>query len=55
MRRGPPIFRVADIRAALPGISDQTIRLVLSEMRKEGIIAADGVGRSATWKRRNLT
>lgn len=55
IRQGPPMFKVADIRAALPGVSDQTIRLVLSEMRKEGVIAADGVGRSATWKRRSLS
>ncbi|MEU8268279.1 Fic family protein [Sphaerisporangium sp. NPDC049002] len=54
MRQGPPIFRITDIRAALPGISDQTIRLVLNEMRDEGIIAADGVGRSAMWRRHTL-
>ncbi|MEW9532744.1 Fic family protein [Microbispora sp. NPDC049125] len=55
LRQGPPVFRVTDIRAALPGISDQTIRLVLTELRKEGIITADGVGRSASWTRGSLS
>jgi Fic family protein len=51
LRQAPPIFRVADVRAALPGISDPTIRLVLHQLRRQGIIDADGVGRSALWRR----
>ena len=42
-------FRMSDARAALPGVSDQTIRLVLGELRGEGLVEVDGVGRSATW------
>lgn len=53
LRHAPGIFSVADLRAALPGVSDQTIRLVLDRMRKEGVVAADGSGRSATWRRRS--
>jgi Fic family protein len=49
LRRAPATFRLADIRAAMPGISDQTIRLVLEQLRKEGRVRADGTGRSATW------
>jgi Fic family protein len=51
LRCAPPIFRVADVRAALPGISDQTIRMVLGELRGEGVVAPDGVGRAAAWRR----
>lgn len=46
-----PVFRMADVRRALPGISDQTIRLVLARLQAEGVIQADGTGRSAVWKR----
>jgi len=42
-------FRISDARAALPGVSDQTIRLVLGELRSEELVEVDGVGRSATW------
>jgi Fic family protein len=51
LRCAPPIFRVADVRAALPGVSDQTIRMVLGELRKEGVVSPDGVGRAAAWRR----
>jgi Fic family protein len=46
-----PVFRMADVRRALPGISDQTIRLVLARLQAEGVIRADGTGRSAVWRR----
>ena len=45
-------FAMADLRTALPGISDVTIRLVLTELRDAGEIAADGTGRSTRWVRR---
>ena len=47
----PTPFTIADIRRSVPGISDNTIRLVLGELKKEGLIANDGTGRSATWHR----
>jgi Fic family protein len=53
LRHAPATFRLADIRAAVPGVSDQTIRLVLEQLRKEGRVRADGTGRSATWTRTN--
>jgi Fic family protein len=46
-----PTFRIADIRAALPGISDPTIRLALETLKTQGVIAVDGTGRSATWRK----
>ncbi|MGH3303114.1 MAG: Fic family protein [Streptosporangiaceae bacterium] len=51
LRHAPTTFRLADIRTALPGVSDQTIRLVLGQLRGEGKVRADGTGRSATWTR----
>ena len=53
LRHAPATFRLADIRAAVPGVSDQTIRLVLEQLRNEGRVRADGTGRSATWTRTN--
>jgi len=44
-------FTIADVRRAVPGVSDNTIRLVLTELRKLGSIANDGVGRGAEWRR----
>jgi Fic family protein len=51
LRHSAEAFRISDIRSALPGVSDQTMRLVLEKLRTEGVIAADGTGRSTTWRR----
>jgi hypothetical protein len=51
LNHAPTPFRMVDIRAALPGVSDQTIRMVLDRLRKEGRIVPDGLGRSASWRR----
>lgn len=48
----PSEFRIGDVRAALPGVSDQTIRLALNELRDAGRITPTSTGRSATWRRR---
>ncbi len=48
---GPATFRIEDIRSALPGITDQTIRLVLHELRDAGQIVSDGAGRASRWRR----
>jgi Fic family protein len=46
----------ADVRQAAPGVSDDYIRKVLRELRDEGVLRAEGVGRGARWVRqtRNL-
>jgi len=44
-------FTIADIRRAVPGISDNTIRIVLGELKRDGLITSDGTGRGATWRR----
>jgi Fic family protein len=55
LRHAPATFRLADIRTAVPGVSDQTIRLALEQLRNEGKVRADGTGRSATWTRKTNT
>jgi RHS repeat-associated protein len=55
LQHAPDVFRIRDVRAALPGISDPTIKRVLADLRREGQIeAADDrlAGRLAAWKRR---
>lgn len=51
LRHAPMVFSVADVRAALPGVSDQTIRLVLTDLRERGEVNPDGVGRAAVWRK----
>jgi Fic family protein len=47
----PSTFTIGDIRRAVPGVSDNTIRLVLGTLKEEGRISSDGTGRGATWRR----
>ena len=47
----PASFRMADIRASLPGVSDATIRNALDALRAAGVVEVDGTGRNATWNR----
>jgi Fic family protein len=47
----PEVFSIADVRRAVPGVSDHTIRLVLTQLRDAGRIAPQGSGRAACWKR----
>lgn len=44
-------FSIAEIRRSLPGISDETIRLVLGELKSAGRVASTGRGRGARWER----
>jgi len=52
LRHSTAVFAISDVRAALPGVSDPTIRLVLNQLKAEGHIRAEGTGRSAVWVRR---
>lgn len=48
-------FRLRDVRRALPGVSDPTIRLALNQLRAEHLVELDpsaGTGRQAAWRRR---
>jgi Fic family protein len=53
IHHAPSVFRMRDIRAALPGVSDPTIRLVLGQLRTQAVIAANDEtgGPSAAWTR----
>lgn len=51
LTHGPDQFSMADLRRALPGVSDNTFRLVLQALRDAGLIHAEGLGRNATWRR----
>jgi len=44
-------FEMADVRRAVPGVSDQTVRLVLRELKNEGLVIPSGVGRGTKWAR----
>jgi len=52
LHHAPATFSIADVRAALPGVSDQTIRIVLNQLKAAGRVSADSTGRGATWSRR---
>ena len=53
LRHAPQVFRMRDLRAALPGVSDPTIRLALRQLRAEGAIVPHGdlSGPDAAWAR----
>ncbi|MGL5928275.1 MAG: Fic family protein [Dermatophilaceae bacterium] len=51
----PTVFRIADVRAALPGVSDATIRLALERLKQEGRARPQGTGRAAVWIRADST
>lgn len=42
-------FAISDIEADCPGVSRDMIRLVLRQLRDEGVIAVKGRGRAAKW------
>ena len=50
----PARFRLRDIRSALPGVSDPTIKRVLGDLRRDGLIElAEGQasGPQSAWRR----
>lgn len=53
--QAPARFTIGDVRRAVPGTSDQTIRLVLSEAKAAGQIEPHGTGRSSGWVRIGIT
>ncbi len=44
-------FSISEIEADCAGVSRQTVRRILREMSREGVIASTGKGRSAKWIR----
>jgi Fic family protein len=51
LKHAAPVFRLAEVRLALPGVSDQTIRLVLEQLKAEKLVMPEGTGRAARWRR----
>lgn len=51
LNEAPEEFRIRDVRRAIQGTSDPTIRLALREMRDEKLIEPTGAGRGASWSR----
>ena len=55
LHHAPVVLRLRDVRSALPGVSDPTIRLVLNKLRREGLVGIDeavgGSGPRAAWRR----
>ena len=47
----PATFTIAEIRRSVPGVSDNTIRIVLGELKEKNSITNDGSGRGAAWRR----
>lgn len=47
----PATFSISDIRSAVPAVSDNTTRRVLTALKRSGKIANDGVGRGSEWRR----
>jgi hypothetical protein len=46
-------FAISDVRRALPGVSDQTIRLALWELRDAGELTVVGSGRGTRWEKKS--
>jgi Fic family protein len=51
MNAAPREFRLADVRKAVPGVSDPTIRLALRSLREDDKLESRGSGPGATWRR----
>ncbi|MGH2961647.1 MAG: Fic family protein [Solirubrobacterales bacterium] len=51
LNAGPNRFRFRDLKRALPGISEHTLRLVLRQLKSEGLVRSEGRGAGAEWVR----
>jgi Fic family protein len=49
LNAAPETFRFRDVRKAVPGVSDPTIRLVLRALKEEGLADSSGSGPGARW------
>ncbi|MGH8981349.1 MAG: Fic family protein [Acidimicrobiales bacterium] len=47
----PAEFTIADIRRSVPGVSDNTTRIVLGQLKQGGQVMSSGTGRGASWRR----
>ena len=44
-------FAISDLEAACPGVSRDMVRVVLRQMKEEGLIVSTGKGRGAKWEK----
>lgn len=51
LNEAPTEFKIKDVRRAVPGVSDPTIRLALRALRDESRLEAESVGKGAKWRR----
>ncbi len=51
LEHAPVVFRLRDVRRALPSVSDPTIGLVLRRLRDEGLFRSTEDGPNSTWHR----
>lgn len=51
LNEAPSEFRIGEVRMAVPGVGDETIRLTLRTLKAEGRIEPTGTGRAARWRR----
>lgn len=51
LNSAPGQFSLADVRRAVPGVSDPSIRIALRSLRDAGRLRSEGAGRGALWHR----
>ena len=51
INQSPEIFRIADLQAAVPGVSVDLIRKLLKDLRGQGKLECLGRGQSASWRK----
>ena len=44
-------FAISDVERAAPGVGRDMVRVVLRQLRDEGLLVASGAGRAAKWRR----
>jgi hypothetical protein len=44
-------FAISELQRDCPGVSKEMVRLVLRQMRDEGLLVAEGKGRGARWRK----
>jgi Fic family protein len=51
LHEAPAEFKIGDVRRAVPGVSDPTIRLALRDLRDAHRLESQSVGKGARWRR----
>jgi len=51
VRRRIAPFAISDLERDCPGVSREMIRVVLNQLREEGLVAMEGKGRGAKWRK----